>query len=262
MNIPFWMEQKERLMKDLQRRACALLAATALIGLNGCASMGVNTDPRDPFESLNRNTYKFNQGMDKALFHPFARLYQAITPSLIDEGISNIFSNINDVVVVVNDILQFKLRQAVYDLSRLAINSTLGLGGFFDVATGAGLEKHNEDFGQTLARWGIHSGPYVIVPFLGPSTIRDVVGYGVDSALVSPIAYVPEPAHQAGLLSMNYIDYKSDAQSTGSLVEEAALDEYDFTKSAYLSRRENLIEDKESGAGEFEDFEDPATSPE
>lgn len=249
-------------MNEFQHRACALLAAVTLVTLSGCASMGVNSDPRDPLEGLNRNTYKFNQGMDKALFHPLARFYQAITPGFVDAGISNFFSNINDVVVVVNDILQFKLSQAVFDLTRLVVNSTLGLGGFFDVSTGMGLVKHNEDFGQTLARWGVHSGPYVIVPFLGPSTLRDTVGYGVDSALLSPVAYVPEPVHQAGLLSMSYIDYKSDAQSTGSLVEEAALDEYEFTKSAYLSRRENLINDKESGGGEFEDFEDPATSPE
>ena len=250
-------------MYDFQHRTCALLATVTLaITLGGCASMGVNGDPRDPLEGLNRNTYRFNQGMDKALFHPIARFYQAITPGFVDEGISNIFSNINDVVVIVNDILQFKLSQAVYDLARLVVNSTLGLGGFFDISTGMGLVKHNEDFGQTLARWGIHSGPYVIVPFLGPSTLRDTVGYGVDSALLSPVAYVSEAAHQAGLLSMNYIDYKADAQSAGDLIEEAALDEYEFTKSAYLTRRENLINDKESGGGEFEDFEDPATSPE
>ena len=244
-------------------RLCTVMAAmVSIVLLDGCASMGMNSDPRDPFECFNRTSYNFNQGMDKAVFHPISRFYQAITPDFVDQGVSNFFSNINDVVVIVNDILQFKLNQAISDLSRLVVNSTLGLAGFFDVSTPMGLPKHNEDFGQTLAKWGFGSGPYLVVPFLGSSTIRDAAGYGVDSALLSPVAYVPEAAHQAGLLSMNYIDFKADLQGTGNLVTEAALDEYEFTKSAYFNRRENMINDRESGAAEFEDFEDPITSPE
>ncbi|MDX1519565.1 MAG: VacJ family lipoprotein, partial [Gammaproteobacteria bacterium] len=180
-----------------------------------------------------------------AVFDPISKVYKAITPEFVDTGITNMFSNVRDISVIANDILQFKFSQALSDLARFVFNTTLGLLGFFDVSTKMGFEKHHEDFGQTLATWGMGPGPYLMVPFFGPSTIRDATGFAVDTGLLNPIFYIEDELTRAGLLTLNYVDFKADLTTAENLLEEAALDKYEFLKNAYFEKRESLINDGE-----------------
>ncbi|OGT31637.1 MAG: hypothetical protein A2W28_09350 [Gammaproteobacteria bacterium RBG_16_51_14] len=221
-----------------------LFSLAFLMLVSGCATTG-GTDSRDPFEGFNRGVFKFNQTVDNALFTPVGKVYKAITPEPLDKGVTNFFSNLNDIAVVANDLMQFKPGQAVADVARFVFNSTIGLLGVFDVSTGMGLPKHNEDFGQTLARWGVGSGPYLMVPLFGPATLRDAAGFGVDRGILNPVFYVDDTETQAGLLTLNYVDFKADLASAEKLLEEAALDKYEFVKNAYFEKRDTLINDGE-----------------
>lgn len=210
--------------------------------LSGCATTGAS-DPRDPLEGFNRGVYSFNKGMDNILFDPLSKFYQAITPNFVDRGVTNFFSNLNDIAVTVNSLLQFKIDQALSDATRFIFNSTIGIFGFFDVSSAIDLPKHDEDFGQTLAVWGIGSGPFVMVPLFGPTTIRDATGFVVDRGFLNPVFYLDDTALQAGLLTLNYVDFKADLLSAKKLLGIAALDEYEFLKSAYFEKRANQIKD-------------------
>ncbi|MGH8247669.1 MAG: MlaA family lipoprotein [Gammaproteobacteria bacterium] len=226
------------------RRIVAAFLVAWVVTSSGCATTG-SADPRDPLEGINRSLFSFNEFMDEHLFDPIGRTYQAVLPDPIDRAISNAFSNINDIAVIANDFLQFKLGQAFSDLFRLLLNSTIGILGLVDVASDMGLPKHDEDLGQTLARWGFGSGPYIVAPFFGPTTLRDAAGFGIETTFLNPVSYVNPDAYRAGLLSLNYVDFKADLLSAGELVAEAALDEYDFMKNAFFDRRENKIHDRE-----------------
>lgn len=232
-----------------------ILVVCLVLNTGACARLGSRGDPRDPFEGFNRSVYSFNDAMDRTIFNRISRFYQAITPEILDQGISNFFSNINDVIVIVNDFLQFKITQAFSDIGRVVFNSTLGFGGLFDVSTGFGFPKHNEDFGQTLAVWGFGPGPYLVVPFLGPSTVRDGAGYLAATTYVSPLAYINDTEAYAGLMTLNYVDFKADLLSAQKLIGEAAVDKYEFTKNAYLARREDLVNDREGGLEQYEDLD-------
>lgn len=218
----------------------AVLCLAFLVLVSGCATTG--GDPRDPLEGLNRGIYTFNEAMDDALFDPLGKAYKAITPAFVDERVTNFFSNLNDIAVVVNDILQLKLNQAVVDTVRLFLNTTIGLLGINDIAGEAGIPKNKEDFGQTLAYWGVGAGPYLIAPFFGPTTLRDATGFVVDSGLLNPVFYLDSDKARAGLLSLNYVDFKADLLSAKRILGEAALDEYEFVKNAYFEKRRTLIE--------------------
>jgi phospholipid-binding lipoprotein MlaA len=211
--------------------------------LAGCATTGTS-DPRDPLEGFNRGVYSFNKGMDNVLFDPLSKFYQAITPKFVDRGVTNFFSNLNDIAVTVNSLLQFKIDQALSDATRFIFNSTIGIFGFFDVSSAVDLPKHDEDFGQTLAVWGIGSGPFVMVPFFGPTTIRDATGFVVDRGILSPIFYVDDDALKAGLLTLNYVDFKADLLSAKKLLGDASVDEYEFLKNAYFEKRTSQINDR------------------
>jgi len=226
------------------RTLCCFLLAIALLQTQGCATTGGAADPRDPMEGFNRSVYGFNSFMDDNLFDPLGRAYRAVLPDFLDRGISNMFGNVGDVAVIANDILQGKLGQAVSDIARVVFNTTIGIGGFFDVSSHIGLPKHDEDLGQTLGRWGIGPGPYLVAPFFGPMTLRDAAGFGVQNTFLYPVSYVGNDAYRAGLMSLNYVDYKADLLSAGRILGEAALDEYDFVKNAYLERRQNQVEDR------------------
>lgn len=228
-----------------------LICAAVVVFTSGCATTGAY-DERDPLEGFNRSVYSFNQGIDKVLFDPLSKLYQAITPEFVDKGITNFFSNLSEISVVANDILQFKISQAFADASRFVFNSTLGILGFFDVSSSMGLEKHDEDFGQTLGYWGVGSGPYIVVPLFGPTTLRDATGFAVDKGVLNPVFYLESDELRAGLLALNYIDVKSDLLSTNELISDAALDEYEFTKNAYFDKRESQINDGLAPLPEFE----------
>ncbi len=217
---------------------------TLLTLVSGCATTGA-MDSRDPFEGFNRGVFKFNQTMDDALFTPLGKFYQAITPGPVDKGVTNFFSNLGEIAVIANDLLQFKAGQAVSDAARFIFNSTIGLLGVIDVSTTMGLPKHDEDFGQTLAHWGVGSWPYLMVPLFGPTTFRDSTSLIIDKGVLNPVFYVDDTAAKSGLLTLNYIDFKADFLSADRLLEEAALDKYEFVKSAYFEKRANLINDGE-----------------
>lgn len=229
-------------MRDLARRL-RLAAVCAIVGLSvlsGCAT--TNGDARDPLESLNRGIYTFNDGFDTVLAKPIAEVYQGVIPPLVRTGVSNVFANLTDVTVALNNLLQGKIVEALSDAGRVVINTTLGLLGVFDIATEAGLEKHDEDFGQTLGYWGIGGGPYLILPFLGPSTLRDLFGRVVDWG-TDPTTYIQPNRDRNAVQGFRLVTRRAELLSASRLLDVAALDEYAFVRDAYLQRRRNLIYD-------------------
>ena len=216
----------------------ALVISVALLG--GCATSG---NPSDPLEPVNRVVYGFNDGFDRAIAQPVAEGYRSVVPSLVRSGVSNFFSNLNDIWVFVNNVLQGKPQEAVDDFGRFAINSTLGLLGLIDIASDFGLEKHNEDFGQTLGRWGVSSGPYLMLPFVGPSTIRDALSYGLIDTKADFIVQTDHVSTRNMLFVTRAIDARANLLDASRIVDEAALDRYSFIRDAYIQRRQNLIYD-------------------
>ena len=215
----------------------ALLVALTLLG--GCASTG---NPRDPFEPLNRGIYHFNDGVDTVLLKPAAEVYRGVLPQFVRTGVSNFYSNINDVIVALNNLLQGKFLNAASDVGRIVVNTTVGVLGVLDVATHIGLEKHDEDFGQTLGYWGIGPGPYLVIPLLGPSSVRDAIGRFVDFK-TDPLTYVNPTRDRNVLWGVRFVNRRSELLETSRILETAALDPYEFLRDAYLQRRRNLVYD-------------------
>lgn len=220
--------------------------------ISGCATHG---DPRDPIEPFNRGVQKFNDTLDDYVMKPLAKGYQWVTPDFVDQGVTNFFNNLGDIAVTFNDLLQFKFKHGGQDAARLALNTTLGVGGLVDVAARLGLERHEEDFGQTLAVWGVPDGPYLVLPFLGPTTPRDALGSVADGFL-NPISYTVLPA-RVGLYGLKTVDMRADSLKETEVLDEAALDRYSFIRNAYFQRREYLVYDGEPPLREeeFEEFE-------
>lgn len=221
-----------------QTKSLFLIVLCALM-LSGCASTG----NKDPLEGINRGVYKFNDVADKAVIKPIAGAYKAVLPSPVRSGVSNFFGNLNTFVSVINDLLQFKFDKAVEGAGRFVINSTFGIAGLIDVASMDGIEKRNEDFGQTLGYWGVGSGPYIVLPFLGPSNLRDTTGFVVDTLAFDPITYVDDPATRNSARALKYLDKRAQLLPGSDLLDEAALDPYAFMRDAYSQRRENQIHD-------------------
>lgn len=224
------------------------------LGLFGCATNG---DPRDPLEPLNRGIYKFNDTVDAAVIKPVATTYKDALPSPVRTAIGNFFSNLDDVLVLLNDLLQFKLEQAASDFSRLAWNTSVGIVGLIDVATPMELPKHNEDFGQTLGYWGINDGPYLVLPFLGPSSIRDTVGLAVDSHYDPVWRHTPVDERNSAV-ALHAVDTRSRLFEAEEVLDEAAIDRYVFLRDAYLQRRRGLVYDGNPPHEKYEDFDSPA----
>ena len=224
----------------------AMLISLALLG---CATNG---DPRDPLEPLNRNVYKFNDVVDQTVLKPVATGYKEAMPEPVRTAVGNFFSNLDDVLVLFNDLLQFKLDQAASDFSRLAWNTTVGIAGLVDVATPMDLAKHNEDFGQTLGYWGIDNGPYLVLPFLGPSTLRDAVGTAVDGQFDPVVQHTPVPERNSGI-AIHSIDTRARLLDAEKVLDEAAIDRYVFLRDAYLQRRQGLVYDGNPPREKFED---------
>lgn len=230
-----------------------LIVVFVFLFLAACSSSNTSSDPNDPFEGYNRAMFTFNDNLDQYLLKPVAKGYDFIMPSPVQKGVSNFFSNLDDIIVLVNDLFQFKLKQAASDTGRILINSTFGLLGLIDWASDLGLKKHNEDFGQTLGYWGAPSGPYFVLPFLGPSTIRDTAGIATDTAYFDPIynelhEEFPAPPRDNenavwSLTILKAIDTRAQLLKAEKILEEAALDRYIFIREAYLQRRENLVYD-------------------
>ncbi len=222
----------------------------AAILVSGCAATPGPPEKKDPFESFNRAMYEFNDAVDRAVLKPVAKGYNKVMPDPANKGVTNFFSNLEDVVVVFNDVLQFKLAQAVSDTARVFWNTTVGLLGFIDVASALDLPKHNEDLGQTLGRWGIGNGPYLVLPFLGPSTVRDTVGT-VGDFYVNPLYDIEPDGTRNWMIALNVVDKRAGLLSAGKVLEEAALDPYIFVRDAYLQRRRNLVYDGNPPKPEF-----------
>ncbi|HFD79372.1 MAG TPA: VacJ family lipoprotein, partial [Gammaproteobacteria bacterium] len=220
------------------------LSLLAVLGLGGCASVPGPPDERDPFESFNRAVYAFNDAADREVFRPIATDYRDHVPRPVRTGISNFFGNLQDVIVLVNDLLQLKIEQGMSDFGRIVYNTTFGLLGIIDVATPMGLPKHDEDFGQTLGYWGVPAGPYLVLPFLGPSSARDTVGL-VGDIYVHPMfqGLITDEAVSWGAVGLRYIDLRAQLLGATRVVDEAALDPYAFVRDAYLQRRRNLVYD-------------------
>ncbi|WP_197722779.1 VacJ family lipoprotein [Sulfurivermis fontis] len=235
-----------------------LLLLPLLLALTGCATVPGERDPRDPWESFNRGMYDFNTDFDNKILKPVAEGYVNVVPQTARTGVSNFFSNLGDVVVLANDLLQFKLRQAASDFSRLVWNSTVGLAGLIDVATPMGLPKHDEDFGQTLGHWGVGSGPYLVLPFLGPSSLRDGTGLAVDRSQFNLVNEVESDGARYTLIGLEAVDTRASLLHTTRLLEQGALDPYLFLRESYLQMRENLVYDGNPPAPAFDldEFDD------
>ncbi|MBI3221570.1 MAG: VacJ family lipoprotein [Nitrosomonadales bacterium] len=236
------------------------LSLIALVALtSGCASQVRN--PADPFEPLNRGIYKFNDGLDKAIVKPVAQGYNTVMPTPGKIMVSNFFSNLDDLIVTANDVLQLKFRQAASDGTRFLFNSTFGLFGLFDVTTR--LEKHNEDFGQTLGYWGVGSGPYLVLPLLGPSTLRDGVGLYADGR-PSKLRRIKHMRTRNQMYLTKGINRRAQLLDQEKILDEAAIDHYSFLRDAYLQRRESLIYDGNPPREKYdldEEESQPAPSP-
>ena len=216
-----------------------LAAALLVAGLaSGCAT----NNPKDPLEGYNRAMFSFNETVDNVALKPVATVYREATPSFVQTGVGNFFGNIGDVWIAGNNLMQGKLEEGMSDVARVILNSSFGLLGVLDIASEAGLPKHNEDFGQTLGKWGVASGPYVVLPILGPSTVRDTVALPADF-YADPWGYkMPVDVRNIGY-GLRIVDRRAASLDIGKLVEEAALDKYEFVRDAYLQRRENLVND-------------------
>jgi phospholipid-binding lipoprotein MlaA len=224
-----------------QRLTLAAACGAAML-LAGCVSNPAYQNPRDPLEALNRGIFQFNEEVDNLILKPIAKGYQAITPDPVDRGVTNFFDNIADVRNAVNNALQFKMTRAVTSVGRILVNSTVGVLGFADVASNMNLPKYNEDFGQTLGTWGVGPGPFIVLPFLGPSTGRDTVGLVADW-YTDPLTYVNDGGVAWGAKGLRIIDRRADLLAASRVLEEAALDPDSFVRDAFLQRRHSDIYD-------------------
>lgn len=217
-----------------------LLAALAfLLVLSGCATTAENPDP---WESMNRKTFAFNDAVDKAVLKPVAQGYQKVVPGVARTGINNFFSNLEDVGTFLNQVLQGKMVDGINDLGRVVLNTTMGIGGLIDVASMNGMEKHYEDFGQTLGWWGVNSGPYLVIPLLGPSTLRDGPAKVVDPQWYWPRLLDNDTLYWS-LWGLDKVRTRASLLQSESVLEQAALDRYQFIRDAWLQRRQNQVYD-------------------
>lgn len=214
-----------------------LFAAAALLA--GCATSG---NPKDPIEGFNRAMYSVHDGIDTVILKPVATGYDTVLPDPVQAGVTNFFSNIGDLMISVNNLLQGKVGDAATDLSRVLVNTTVGIFGIFDVASSEGLTKHDEDFGQTFGRWGVSEGAYVFIPLLGPRTARDTVGVAVD-LWADPVTHINDVSVRNSLLALRAVNTRANLLPADKVIEEAAIDKYSYIRDAYLQNRRNLVHD-------------------
>ena len=217
----------------------------------GCASIpaGVEPSPHDPWEPFNRSVFEFNEGLDTYLLKPVVAGYRFVLPEFVRDGIYNFFSNYSDIYTALQNLLQGKPDYAFTDLMRVVVNTTFGLGGLIDMATPGGLPKHKEDWGQTFGVWGIPSGPYVVLPFFGPSSVRDTFGTAADLQSDYLFGYVKDIGLRNSITGLRVVNARNTYYEAGDLLDGAAIDKYSFMRDAYIQRREYQInegrEDKE-----------------
>lgn len=242
-------------MEGRARSALAVLFASAL---SACVSLPPNSprSPQDPWESWNRGVYRVNDALDRAIAKPVAQTYVKIVPAPIRTGVTNFFSNLETPTVMLNDALQGKFLAAANDLGRFILNTTVGLAGVLDPASAAGLDRNDEDFGQTLGRWGVHSGPFIEIPVLGPSDLRDAPARVVDG-YTNPRAYIKNKYIEYGLYLPDFTDRRARLLSLDDTLKNT-YDPYAFVRDAYLQRRAYLVAD---GKVKEETFVDPGVDP-
>jgi phospholipid-binding lipoprotein MlaA len=232
----------------VHRALAASLAALLLLALQGCATAQAHLSARDPWEPFNREVTRFNDGADRIVLRPVATLYREKVPPLVRTGVSNFFGNLSDAWSAVNSLLQFRLQEAEESLARFHLNTMFGVFGIFDIASDFNIERHREDFGQTLGRWGVPAGPYIVLPLLGPSTLRDTLALPVDRRY-DLVHYIHPTGLRESLYALRIVDARSNLLRVSTVLEEAALDRYSFTRDAHLQRRRAEIfegaEDKE-----------------
>ena len=216
-----------------------LLAFLAALTLSACATTG--GDPRDPWEGLNRKTFAFNDSLDRAVLKPIAQGYQKVTPAFAQEGVNNFYANLDDIGTTLNNLLQGKVKHGAGDAARFAVNTVLGVFGLWDVATPMGLEKHDEDFGQTLGWYGVPPGPYFVIPFLGPSTARDAPARVVDPSWFYN-DYLPDRVYWS-FWGLDKVHTRANLLKAEGILNDAALDRYTFLRDAWLQRRRNQVFD-------------------
>lgn len=222
--------------------------------VTGCASNSpLPTCSQDPYENLNRKVFAFNMAMDRTFFRPIAKVYDNILPPPIKHGVRNFFANLGSLPIIANELLQLHFAQAIADLARLVINSIVGIGGIFDVASSLGLERDTEDFGLTLGVWGSNETPYIVLPFFGPYTLRDAIGAPIDYLFFSIWPHINSKRLVYGLEAGNLVQRRADLL-VGDRVIDQAFDPYVFVRDAYLQRRAYLVkESKEEHVTHYED---------
>lgn len=222
------------------RQLVSLLALGGALAVTGQAVAQDN--PRDPYEGFNRTMYSANEVLDKYAARPVAQAYDAGVPLPVKASVGNFFGNVGELWIGANSAMQGKPRDAGTGFARLLINSTVGIFGLFDVASEMGLERFNEDFGQTLAVWGVNDGPYLFLPVIGPRTTRDFAGWAVDS-FADPVSYISPESVRLGTAVVRFVDIRAGLLPADKIIDEAALDKYAYIRDAYLQRRNNLIHD-------------------
>jgi phospholipid-binding lipoprotein MlaA len=232
-----------------------------LLSVAGCVSLpaGAKPDPRDRFERVNRGIYAFNVTVDHAVLRPTARAYVKITPRPVRTGVSNFLSNLTYTTTIINDFLQGQWRHGASDSARLVVNTLFGVGGIFDVATPSGLDRNYADFGQTMGKWGVHSGPYVMLPFLGPSTVRDAIGLLPDE-YTTIRAYIINPYVRWGLFSLDVVDRRAGLLDEDKILDRS-YDPYAFLRNVYLQRRDYQVHGDQSPEQQFPDLDDSGDAP-
>jgi phospholipid-binding lipoprotein MlaA len=239
-------------------RQLAQLALAASLLLVGCAS-APSANPKDPWESMNRSVASFNDKVDDNVLKPVATGYRNVVPDFVQTGVRNVFNNFADMWSTVNNLLQLKPLNTAESLGRVIVNTVFGIYGIFDVATYIKLERHPEDFGQTLGYWGVPSGPYLVLPLLGPSTLRDGASLPVDFA-VSPTQYIDDIPTRNQVFALRLVSKRAELLKSGNMLEQASIDKYSFTRDAYLQYRRSQIYDG-NPPDEEDTSEDPSADP-
>jgi phospholipid-binding lipoprotein MlaA len=246
------------MMRALIQRGSLGAAVLAVAVLStGCAT-GPHANPKDPLEPMNRSISRFNDSLDENVLKPVATGYQDVTPDLVQKGVRNVFNNLSDIWSTVNNGLQLKGRDTAESLMRSVVNTVFGVYGIFDVATPIGLQRHPEDFGQTLGTWGVPNGPYVVLPLFGPSTLRDTAGMPVDTS-VDYVRNLDHIATRNSAMALRVVDKRASLLGASNLLSEAAIDKYSFTRDAYLQYRRNQVFD--GNPPDEEDLPDPSAEP-
>ena len=241
----------------MKRQLSHIALATSLL-LVGCAS-APTANPKDPWESMNRSVASFNDKVDDNVLKPVATGYRNVVPDLIQTGVRNVFNNFADMWSTVNNLLQLKPTNTAESLGRVIVNTVFGIYGIFDVATYIKLERHPEDFGQTLGYWGVPNGPYLVLPLFGPSTLRDGASLPVDFA-VSPTKLIGDIPTRNEVFALRLVSKRAELLKSGNMLEEASIDKYSFTRDAYLQYRRSQIYDG-NPPDEEDSNDDPSANP-